>query len=266
MAIALALFEGMTFLLAVGATAFLAPRWPAPHGSDVGVQVGQALTFSLCCVLSFYYADLYDLRRIRSFHTFSKRLPCSLLAWIALSIAWYTAFPGHRGLGHYGVSSCISLSLSLGVILLFRGTFYAVLNTRCFTKRAVILGVSSLAQDIAKEIEAAPHLRYTIVGFVEDELAHERACETSSHLPYARLGPLTFLRQILKTYDPDCIIVALTERRQRLPIRELLESYVIGIEIKDGLEVYERFTGKLAIERMVPSFLIFSKHFKKSKR
>ena len=56
----------------------------------------------------------------------------------------------------------------------------------------------------------------------------------------------------------------MTERRGRLPVRHLLDARARGILIEDGVEMYERLTGKLAIESLTPSNLIFSKAFRKS--
>src|SRR5207249_3686459 len=51
----------------------------------------------------------------------------------------------------------------------------------------------------------------------------------------------------------------------RLPVRDLLEARVRGCIVEDGVNVYERLTGKLAIETLTPSTLIFSGDFKKSR-
>jgi len=45
---------------------------------------------------------------------------------------------------------------------------------------------------------------------------------------------------------------------------DLVEARVRGIEVEDGVEFYERLTGKVAIESLTPSVLISSRHFRKS--
>jgi exopolysaccharide biosynthesis polyprenyl glycosylphosphotransferase len=124
----------------------------------------------------------------------------------------------------------------------------------------VILGTSPLAYAIAEEIRAAAHLGYSIVGFVDDKPVLQ---EKSLYLRHPLLGPLEHLVKIIAEVSPDRIIVALTERRGRLPVADLLNVRMAGIIVEDGIEVYERFSGKLAIESLSPSFLIFSKDFTK---
>ena len=71
--------------------------------------------------------------------------------------------------------------------------------------------------------------------------------------------------KILDEVKPDRLIVALTERRGRMPMGQLLECGAKGILVEDGLRTYESFTGKLPIEALTPSFLIFSGAFRKSR-
>jgi exopolysaccharide biosynthesis polyprenyl glycosylphosphotransferase len=153
--------------------------------------------------------------------------------------------------------------VSVVLLLPIRGLLYAVMKTPLFTQRFLILGTGELAQAITREIEVASHLRYTIVGFVDDEKMP--SADHPSRLAYSILGPLEDVSDIIETFHPNGLIVALTERRRRLPVQALLDSFAKGIMVEDGVEVYERLTGKLAIENLLPSVLLFSKDFKKVK-
>jgi len=82
---------------------------------------------------------------------------------------------------------------------------------------------------------------------------------------YPRLGPLERLDKIIQEIRPDRIVVAMTERRGRLPLEALLECRAQGIVIEDGIELYERLTGQLALESMTPGNVIFSRGFRTSR-
>jgi len=58
------------------------------------------------------------------------------------------------------------------------------------------------------------------------------------------------------------IVVSLNERRGTLPVREVLDCKLNGIDVIDGPSFYEQLTGKLLIENMNPSHLIFSEGFR----
>ena len=63
------------------------------------------------------------------------------------------------------------------------------------------------------------------------------------------------LRTIPRTHR---IVVALSERRGRLPIEALLDAKRQGVVIEDAVHLYERLTGKLALDQLQPSHLIFA--------
>lgn len=66
----------------------------------------------------------------------------------------------------------------------------------------------------------------------------------------------------LKRKNIKKIILALDERRGNFPTRFLLDVKLQGIDIVDFNDVYEEVTGKIAIDRIYPSNIIFSKGFK----
>jgi len=78
------------------------------------------------------------------------------------------------------------------------------------------------------------------------------------------VGPLARLAAIVEEMRPDRIVIALADRRGRLPVHELLQARVQGIAIEDGVQFYERLTGKIAIEALTPHDLISSPDFRKS--
>jgi exopolysaccharide biosynthesis polyprenyl glycosylphosphotransferase len=226
---------------------------------EIAAWVIQALTPVSCFVISFYYNDLYDLRVVRHFGAFSVRLPQALGVSFILLAVCYSVFPW-LGIDVNPFSSLMwSLGIFLAIVLPLRGLLYGVMRLRTFSEHVLILGTSPLAWAIAQEIEDAPHLGYDIVGLIDDG-GKPPAGNTVTHIPF---GSLERLNAILNDMQPDRIIVALRERRGRLPIQGLLNARMSGIMVEDGVEVHERLTGKLAIESLNPSFLFFSKDFKK---
>jgi lipopolysaccharide/colanic/teichoic acid biosynthesis glycosyltransferase len=70
----------------------------------------------------------------------------------------------------------------------------------------------------------------------------------------------------VQPYEPDRIIVALSERRGRLPVEALLFLKNRGVKIQDASEVYEAVTGKLPLEFIgLSSQLLFSPGFQLSR-
>jgi exopolysaccharide biosynthesis polyprenyl glycosylphosphotransferase len=215
-----------------------------------------ATVLSICCMVSFYYNDLYDFRVVRSFRDYGARLLQALGVAFVLLATCYAFLPVVRiPNGPFG----ISLLAIVGVLLPFRALGYTLMRRRLFLERLLMIGRGPIAEKILREIDARPHFGYEIVGVVDD------ATSSGTHHGYPVLGPLSRLREIIAETRPNRIIVALSERRARLPVRQLLEARVNGCVVEDGVDTYERLSGKIAIETLTPSNLIFSRDFKKSR-
>ncbi|PYN32093.1 MAG: polyprenyl glycosylphosphotransferase [Candidatus Rokuibacteriota bacterium] len=136
-----------------------------------------------------------------------------------------------------------SLLVIVGFLLGLR-LCHGVRRRRHVGERVLIVGGSPMARHVIAELERRPRLRYTVVGVMDDA---------------ANLG------RALKATRPDRIVVALAERRGRLPLDPLLESRARGILVEDVVETYERLTGKVALESLSPSSVIFSRDFQQSR-
>ncbi len=121
----------------------------------------------------------------------------------------------------------------------------------------LILGAGPMAASLIDEIEAHEPLRYTVAGVVDNQEP-----EPTSPLASRWLGTCDELDAIVARVRPSRIVVAVENRRDGLPLRALLESRVSGIGVDDAIELYERITGKIAIEALRPSALILSKGFR----
>lgn len=78
------------------------------------------------------------------------------------------------------------------------------------------------------------------------------------------IGDYTQILPICQKEEIDRIIVALDERRGKLPIEQLLFCRLKGIPVEDGISFTEQLAGKLSVENLHPSFLIFSDGFKRT--
>jgi exopolysaccharide biosynthesis polyprenyl glycosylphosphotransferase len=255
--LSLAVVEGLVLFVAASASIFAAGHIVLLDWLDVVTLLSQAAAVSVCCIVAFYYNDLYDLRVVRSFSLFASRLLQAFGVALMLLGAFYMLFPASRvAEGAF----LFSLAVSAGLLVPLRAIGYSVMRRRAFADRVLVLGTGPLARRVIQEIEARPNFRYAVVGVVE-----EGGGLDPSGLPYPVLGPLERLDKVIDDVKPDRLIVALAERRGRMPMAQLLECGAKGIVVEDGLRTYEYFTGKLPIEALTPSFLVFSGAFRKSR-
>lgn len=78
------------------------------------------------------------------------------------------------------------------------------------------------------------------------------------------IGDYSQIYHICQAGEVDRIVVALDERRGKFPLEQLLQCRLKGIPVDDGIAFTEQLAGKLSVENLHPSFIIFSNGFKRS--
>src|SRR5205814_2605084 len=84
--------------------------------------------------------------------------------------------------------------------------------------RVLIIGSSPLAHQLVREIATHRHGRHRVAGVVDDSSEADPSFGPTVVAPLARLG------SVIEELHPDRIVVALADRRGRLPMRELLHA------------------------------------------
>ena len=204
------------------------------------------------CLAAFYLFDLYDFLVMHDRRELVLRLVQALgLAWIALALSFYT-YPSlmlGRGI------SLIALPLALTLMVLWRISIHWFLGHPDFGERILIVGSGNFAVEMAREVLNRPDAGYRIVGFVGTD-----ADLLGKSLINPRVIGLTDdLDQIVKRENIDRIVVAMGERRGQLPTNKLLQLSLAGqVTIEEGASFYERITGRVSLNMLRPSWLIFT--------
>jgi sugar transferase (PEP-CTERM system associated) len=209
------------------------------------------------CELCFYYNDLYDLTRV---HATRDLLVCVLQGTgaAAFALAALTAVMPSVLLGNGTFATVVGLLL-VGVPL-WRVAFNGLTTDPHLEERVLVVGTGSLAQTVARQIREHQDFAYRLVGFIDDGGSgplHVRQHDV--------LGNAADIDRILTTRHVDRIVVSLTDRRGHLPIEALLRAKLAGVRVEDAVTTFERLTGKILVEDLRPSGLIFSDGFRVSR-
>ncbi len=212
----------------------------------------KALLATAFCLTAFYLFDLYDFIVMHDRRELVLRLIQALgLAWIALAISFYLLPRLMLGRG----ISLIALPLALGLMVSWRILIHWFLGHPDFGERILIVGSGKLAIEVAREVIHRPDAGYRIVGFVgtDSELLGK------SLINPRVIGITDDLDTIVRREDIDRIVVAMGERRGQLPTDKLLQLSLAGtVSIEEGASFYERVTGRVSLNMIRPSWLIFS--------
>jgi sugar transferase (PEP-CTERM system associated) len=204
------------------------------------------------CLSTFYLYNLYDFITMHDRRELVLRLVQALgLAWMALAISFYI-FP-HLMIGR-GVS-LISLPLALLMMVGWRLLIHWFLGHPEIGERILIVGSGPMAIELAREALERPDTGLRIVGFADND----PALLGKSLINPRVVGLTSELDGIVKRENIDRIVVAMGERRGQFPTDQLLHLSLSGnVTIEEGASFYERVTGRVHLDMMRPSWLIFS--------
>lgn len=220
----------------------------------------RALVVVLIFQISFYYHDLYAVIAPVPRREQLVRLGQSLGASSLVLGFLYFLFP--------------SLLLGRGVffIMMFL-VIVAVTVARIAVDRAwqatgpspkvLILGVGELAQSVARELTRRKDLQLRVIGLVAEEASQFTPGQMLFGYPV--LGTAGQLEAIANQCGASRIIVAMQERRGTLPIRDLVTLRVKGWEVEEAQSTLAALTGRVALNMVQPSWLVFSDGFRRSK-
>ncbi|MGC0772740.1 MAG: TIGR03013 family XrtA/PEP-CTERM system glycosyltransferase [Candidatus Acidiferrum sp.] len=213
-----------------------------------------AVAFLTC----MYYFDLYDSTIVSNRREALVRLIQVMgVAYIALGLAYYLYPPVKLGRGIFHIGFLL-VGISL---LLWRRLFSVINSTQGLAERVMILGEGALAESLQHEIETRPELGIRVASRAQLRAnGNHPGDRERSEMPVALLqtsfcAELAVGRSIRKI---DRIVVAMEERRGKLPVDLLLTLKNRGVQVQDGNDVYESITGKVPIESIRLSWLLFS--------
>jgi sugar transferase (PEP-CTERM system associated) len=216
--------------------------------------MAQLVVMALVCLCCVHYFDLYDTRTFKSKRELVPRLLQVLgAAAFALGLIYYLVPRLIVVPGLYFLASPMLLFTLFGL----RIAFVYVNEDSSQSQRVVLVGRSQIGSDLSREIRLRPELAINVIGYVDDS---EHV--TDSHLGIPCLGATSDLESIVAKCSADAAIVAVEDRRGHLPMDILLKLRVAGMPIYEARTAYERITGKIPVQDLRPSWLIFSDGFR----
>ena len=155
-----------------------------------------------------------------------------------------------------------ALFVFLFAILVWRLAFNSVTGSlKLDEERVLFVGTGEIARKVARQILDQHEFAYRVIGFIDDDPSRigERIVNP------AIVGTPADIDRLIAEHRVDRIVVGLSDRRGKLPVEELLRAKMAGIRVEDATTTYERVTGKILIDDLRPSWLIFSDGFRVSR-
>ena len=207
------------------------------------------LGVTVLTMLCLHYFDLYDLQRVpsRGETWFRLLVVLGLLSFLLAGIGY--VFPGFM-LGNY--TFVVGLFILTFALFVWRSAYSWLIRQPLLRERICVLGPGDRAKWLVEAMRTQPELGMEVVGW---------AGATGGE-PMTREALATGLMDQVRKQDVERVIVALGDRRGTTPVRELLELRLRGIKVEDATAIIEKISGKIEVDSLYPSWLIFSQGFR----
>jgi len=174
------------------------------------------------------------------------------IGFVVMSLLFYL-FPSlFLGRGVFGLALLFAL---IGIVIA-RLVYIKLVNREALNRRILVVGAGKKAHLIESLLKRRTDRRgLTIVGFVP-------IGDEDTNINHNKLIPhVLTLNELVKKHDVDEIVLAITDRRKQFPVDELLDCKMSGVLVTDILSFFERQAGRIILDLLQPSWLIFSDGF-----
>jgi len=210
-----------------------------------------------CCMLFLYWNELYDLSVVDTSAELVIRLMRSAGA-TAMAVAAASAVLPSVLIADGLVLT--ALLLLVCIVPVWRLAAQLVVNGHRLDERVLVIGTGATARIVGDLIERQRDFPYQLVGFTAE---HPDPDAGDGGLRV--LGLHQRLDEIIARERIERIVVSLSDRRGTLPLKQLLEAKLAGVHVEEATTLYERIAGKLLLDDLTPSWLIFSDGFRVSR-
>jgi len=220
----------------------LGPLWP------------RALIFSAIVTVCLLAFGLYSARQRAQLTGVVVRLAAALVvSSAAIAAAFYILPVLHLWRG----VAALAVVIAGCALLITRMIFAQVVDQDIFKHRVLVYGAGAAAAAVSRLRRSSDSRGFVLAGFVAPP-GEERAIDGARILDSR--GDLRGLCERLGVTE---IVVAMDDRRRGFPIPELLECRLAGVDVTELLSFLERETGRVRIDVLNPSWMIFGQGFRR---
>ncbi len=201
-------------------------------------------------LLCSHWLDLYDTARLNTKGELYFRLLMvpGVLAFILAGVAYVR--PNYLlGSG----SSAVGLLILTVALFGWRLGFTWLVQLPILVERVYVLGTGERAQRVVLGLRQNPEIGVEIAswtGKMEGAVTRE---SVAAHL-----------MEVVRKQKVHRVIVAMPDRRGTIPMPELLQLRMQGVKVEEATSWLEKISGKIEVENLYPSWLVFGLGFRRS--
>jgi sugar transferase (PEP-CTERM system associated) len=212
----------------------------------------KALVYALVVAGAAYYSGLYDRAGVRGGATIARRWLAAVAVGTPLLFVAFYVFP-QLAIGRGIFLGAIALTIT--ALPAWRMGFDAFSSTVAPPRRMLLLGTSELAMQIREQLAVHPEIGDACVGVLTRDRSH---VDEGAGI----IGTYGELFEFAKALEIERVVVAFRDRRGTLPVEQLLELKLRGVECVEGTDYYERIAGKVFVGDLKASQVIFAQGYR----
>jgi sugar transferase (PEP-CTERM system associated) len=242
----------LALLLFAGELAWSIRAWQISMAP--GARAGRAFMhagFAVVVLTAMIAVGVYRSESLRSLRFAGARLLVAVsLAIIGLAVVDFV-LPGST---FWRSTLVYAMALSIALLMLNRIVVGGILGAGAFRRRVLVLGAGRRAERL-KRLSLRRDCGFAIVGYVD--MNEGQPCIASA----VSRSAIEDLSRFVAELRASEVVLALEERRNALPLKDLLRIKTAGVHVNDFSSFMERETGRVDLDTLNPSWLIFSDGF-----
>ncbi|WP_242119541.1 TIGR03013 family XrtA/PEP-CTERM system glycosyltransferase [Sphingomonas lacusdianchii] len=223
---------------------------------DMGIdpihtRIPQLLSFAISLETALVAVGIYGTDALQSIKFAAARLIVAVaVGAILLAVVFFLA----PSITFWRSNLVYALGFAAVLLLVLRILTGALLGGQAFKRRIIVLGAGPRAQRL-KELCQTPGAGFVVVGYVAMSEANRVIPEAIARDAIYNLADHVVL------LGASEVVLALEERRNALPLKDLLRIRTTGVHVNEISTFLERETGRVDLDSVSPSWLIFSDGF-----
>ena len=222
----------------------------------IGNRVWPLVTFSASVATAAMTVGVYSPEALQSLRFAIARLLVAVSLGVIFMAIMAFALPG---MTLWRSNSLYAMGLAFFYLAMARAFLGSVVGGIAFKRRLLVLGAGKRAQRI-KDLEARPGSGFVVVGYISLDSSKKVIPEAIERSAIYNLADYV---EKLATSE---VVLALEERRNALPLDDLLRIKTTGVHVNEISSFLERETGRVDLDSVNPSWLIFSDGFSSGRR
>lgn len=219
--------------------------------SSLKIHLPQAVIFATVFTVTMFALGLYNKDHVRDLGTILTRLLFSFFfGFIVLALLFYI-YPAFQ---IWRSAMAIAFMVAVVGLMTIRWIYLKSADLNAFKRRILVLGVGEKAAKI-EALERDRTRGFVCVGFVP--LSDKQTRINADRNIWGNMS----LTDLVREQGVEEIVVAIDERRGGVPVNALLECKLQGVIVSDYSTFWERETGRVDLDALHPSWLIFSDGF-----